>query len=176
MATKGSKQIVIDASVARSAGESVHVVSKACRSFLEEVKLVCHRLVMTPDIRDEWKRHRSRFSATWLSSMTARKKVVRLVAIRNDALRTAIANLQITTKQRAAIMKDLPLVEAALASDLTIASRDDEAHTLLRRAAGEIGLIRGVVWVNPVKEDEGVLWLRAGALASEEKRLGYAVN
>jgi len=71
-----SRRIVVDASVARSAGETSHPDSVLCREFLLAILKICHRVVLTPEIEREWRRHASRFSLRWLASMRSRRKVV----------------------------------------------------------------------------------------------------
>lgn len=73
--TVQSTDIVVDTSVARAAGESDHPVSSACRRFLAVLRDGRIDLVMTDDLRLEWKRHRSTYTATWLVSMFARKRI-----------------------------------------------------------------------------------------------------
>ena len=62
MADKVSKRLVIDASVARAAGgeDATFPISVYCRDFLQAVLDISHRVVMTPDIRDEWNKHQSK--------------------------------------------------------------------------------------------------------------------
>ena len=68
--------LVIDASIAMAAGEtSMHPTSRNCREFLQAVLTVCHRMVLTEPIQEEWTRHESRFARTWRKSMMARKKI-----------------------------------------------------------------------------------------------------
>jgi hypothetical protein len=77
MSSGRSKRLVIDTSIARSAGgpDATYPTSKRCRDFLQDVLAFRHRVVMTADIREEWHRHRSRFARAWLVSMYARKNV-----------------------------------------------------------------------------------------------------
>lgn len=42
-----SKRLVIDACVARSAGETDHPISAACRGYLLDILAICHKIVMT---------------------------------------------------------------------------------------------------------------------------------
>src|SRR3954452_5022187 len=71
-----SRRLVIDASIARAAGDSsTHPTSRNCRDFLLIVLEICHRAVMTAPILEEWNRHQSRFASTWRKSMMARKKL-----------------------------------------------------------------------------------------------------
>ena len=47
MSKQGRRRLVIDAKVARSAGETEHRVSSACWEFLDTTTLFGHRVVMT---------------------------------------------------------------------------------------------------------------------------------
>jgi hypothetical protein len=71
-----SRRIVVDASVARSAGETSHPDSTLCREFLLAMLKICHRVVLTPEIEREWRQHASRFSMRWLATMRSRRKAV----------------------------------------------------------------------------------------------------
>ena len=174
MPGKASAALVIDASIARAAGETEHPVSSGCRSFLQEILKICHRVVMTPEVSAEWKKHRSRFAYGWLASMTARKKVVRPGPVENAGLRQTIHSLELTDSVREAILKDIHLVEAAYATDQAVASLDDTARQYLRQIAEHVKSLRSLVWVNPTKDDEQATdWLRQGAKADEERQLGF---
>jgi hypothetical protein len=50
---KVSKLLVIDASIARSCGapNATFPTSKNCRDFLNAVLTICHRMVLTDDIK-----------------------------------------------------------------------------------------------------------------------------
>ena len=172
--SRGSKRIVIDTSIARSAGKTEHPLSRSCREFLEQVLNICHHVVMTPDIRKEWKKHRSRFTATWLASMTARKKVCVVSPTADVSIVEKLKKAQVAQKDETAILKDVLLIEAALATDSAVASLDEEVRTLLKALSNQWGAIRGVAWVNPTKAgDRSLAWLSSGALPDKERLLGY---
>ena len=174
MPGKASAGLVIDASIARAAGETEHPVSSACRSFLQEILKICHRVVITPEILEEYKEHRSYFTYKWLTSMWAKKKVVRLDAVENAALRQTIHSLELTDSVRDAILKDIHLVGAAFATDHTVASLDETVRGYLRQITASVRSLRSLVWVNPTKDDDHTTdWLRQGANAEEERRLGF---
>jgi hypothetical protein len=174
MPGKASAALVIDASIARAAGQTEHPVSSACRSFLQEALNICHRAVMTPEISQEWKEHRSNFAYRWLASMWARKKVVRLGPVEDAGLRQAIHSLELLDSIRAAILKDIHLAEAAFATGQTVAPLDETVRRHLRQIAGSVRSLRPLVWVNPAKDDEHAIdWLRQGANADEERQLGF---
>ena len=174
MPGRTSVALVIDASIARAAGETEHPVSSACGTFLQEVLKICHKIVMTQEISEEWNEHRSNFAFQWRASMTARKKVVRPGPVENTGLRQAIHSLALLDSIRAAILKDIHLVEAALATGQTVASLDETVRGHLRQISGSVRLLRSLVWVNPAKDDEHATdWLRQGANAEEERQLGF---
>jgi predicted nucleic acid-binding protein len=174
MKLEDSKRLVIDASIARAAGRAEHPISKACRDFLEEVLKICHRVVLTKEIQEEWNRHQSPFTLSWRSSMVARKKVAWLEVAQNDAFRTGIQNFRFSEKERSAVLKDAHLIEAALETDLTVASLDETARGLLRKAAQNVKPLQQVLWVNPTKEEEHTTeWLEGGAEVEQERQLGF---
>jgi hypothetical protein len=174
MPGKTSAALVIDATVACAAGETEHLVSSACRSFLQEVLKICHRVVLTPEISAEYKEHRSYFFHKWLASMWARKKVLRPGPVENAGLRQTIHSLDLTASVREAILKDIHLVEAAFATDHAVASLDDSARRYLRQITEHVRSLRSLVWVNPAKDDEHATdWLRQGANPEEERQLGF---
>ncbi len=172
--SRGSRRIVIDTSIARSAGKTEHPISRSCREFLEQVLNICHHVVMTPDIRKEWKKHSSRFTATWLASMTSRKKVCVVLPTADVSVVEKLKKAQVAQKDEAVILKDVFLVEAALATDSAVASLDEEVRSLRKACTSQWGRIKGVAWVNPSKVDDRPLaWLSSGALPEKERLLGH---
>jgi hypothetical protein len=169
-----SKRLVIDASIAGAAGRTDHPVSKACRDFLEDVRTICHRVVMTREISDEWNRHQSRFAVSWRSSMFARKKVVRAEVAPNEILRTSIQNSGLTENECAAALKDTHLIEASMENDFRVVSLDEAARAIFRKAAPRVVLLRPVLWANPAKEEDRIIeWLEGGAKDEEVRQLGF---
>lgn len=70
------------------------------------------------------------------------------------------------------VMKDVPLMTAALVTDRILASLDEEARRLFRTCAVKVAAIQGIVWLNPALEEEAcVEWLKAGANAEPRRRL-----
>ena len=174
MKSADSKRLVIDASIARAAGRTDHPTSKACRVFLEGVLKICHHVVLTKEISEEWNRHQSNFTLVWRSSMFARKKVARHKVAQNDAFRTRIQNLDFSEKERAAVLKDAHLIEAALETDLVVVSLDETARGLLRKVAQSTKPLKQVLWVNPTHDEEhSIEWLEGGAKGEEARQLGF---
>ncbi|HFD38283.1 MAG TPA: hypothetical protein ENJ31_00310 [Anaerolineae bacterium] len=177
MPSKSRKRLVIDASVARAAGgaEAVDPTSRRCRDFLLAVYKVCHRVVITPAIDREWKRHQSRFARKWRRWMDGQKKVIHPdPAPSYDALYTSVERTAANVKDREAMYKDFCLIEAAMATDRIVVSRDDEARDAFAKASASVGELRTLVWVNPatVEEQEAILWLEQGAPAERSRQLG----
>jgi hypothetical protein len=163
-----SKRLVIDASVLRASGESVHPVSRACREFLEHVRDICHRAVVTEAILNEWRRHQSKFASRWRLSMYASRKIVKIQIAPDRSMRRRLQRQGLTLAEKDAMLKDVHLIEAALAADKIVASLDDEARRLFNVAE-----LNTVVWVNPVAHHEDCLtWLADGAEPAERWLLG----
>jgi len=175
MSPKTSRRLVIDTSVAHASGgeEAIYPTSKNCRDFLKTVLTVCHQIVMTPDIFDEWKKHQSKFARSWLVSMRARKKVNRHGNPVDIKLREKINKLSISEKNRQAMLKDIHLIEAAGVADQTVISLDETVRGLYHSASARIGLFKNIIWVNPDKIDEqSFLWLKNGAKPEKKRLLG----
>ena len=175
MAKRASRRLVIDASVVHAAGPegATFPTSKNCRDFLKAVLTICHHVVMTPDIGEEWKKHLSRFSRKWLVSMEARKKVYRAPgSVIDDELREKMSDAASSDNERDALSKDTLLIEAALATDCAIAALDDAAFRGFRKAANSVRKIRRIVWVNPNETDErAIAWLEQGARIERTRQL-----
>ncbi len=178
MVAKGtSKRLVIDASVARSAGDegATYPTSVHCRDFLLAVLDICHILVMTPDIKEEWNNHQSRFARKWRSKMVAKGKFEFLDIPINEELWNKIDEIAGSNRQRAEMFKDLRLLEAAIATDKTVISLDDNtARTFFSKAASQVDELKDIVWVNPdkIEEEKPIEWLRDGAKHEPERLLG----
>ena len=175
MRTVGSKRLVIDTDVAQASGseEAIHPRAKHCRDFLQEVLSLGHSVVMTPEISNEWKRHRSGFARRWRVSMDARKKVYRVNAPANEELRDEIEKTAVHENEIEVMQKDFHLLEAAWTTDQTIISLEEIIRQLFARAAQGVGEIRDIVWVNPehTEEEEPLVWLQNGAPPEDHRQL-----
>ncbi|MEP0858722.1 hypothetical protein [Trichocoleus sp. DQ-U1] len=171
-----SKRLVIDASVARSSGreEATCPTSVNCRDFLLAVLNICHKVVMTPDIRNEWDKHQSGFARKWRAQMVARKKFEYLDIPINNELWEKVETFAPTDKQRGEMIKDLHLIEAAIATDKIVISLDDNtARCFFSRASVQVDELKDIVWVNPDKteEEKPIEWLENGAEPESDRLL-----
>ena len=182
MTEKISKRLVIDASIARSAGQedATYPRSVRCRDFLQAVLEISHRVVMTPDIKKEWDKHQSRFAKKWLRQMVAKKKLYACDITLDDELWTQIESHAKTDKDREAMEKDLLLIEAAIATDKIVISLDEKVKELFIKAAAEIERLKQVAWVNPdvenTEEKGAIAWLKNGAEIESQYLLGGQEN
>ena len=175
MQSKKLKRLVVDASVAKAAGgeDATASVSINCTEFLETFRDECtHHIVMTSEISEEWNKRPSNFAATWLKSMIARKRFNYVKPAVNKALNDKIEETATSEKALKDMRKDFRLLEAALATDQAITSRDETVRQHFTRAAQSVDEIQDIVWVNPEFTAEQPLpWLRNGAPPEAHRKL-----
>jgi len=144
------RSLVVDASVARSAGLTEHAASKACRETMTVILEICHRFVKTDEIWAEWKKHRSRFAQKWRGAMVARKKM--FVPAAKELDHSIVENVSfegMSDTDQEAVRKDLPLLKAAFAADRVIVTRDDKLPKVLRKYPQWQKVARLIRWINP---------------------------
>jgi hypothetical protein len=170
--------LVIDASIARAAGslDSKHPIGVLCRDFLMRVRSVCHRIAWTEPIKLEWDKHASVFASQWRVSMLnldkRREKLRRLKDAPSSEIRESIQKQCTDGEILAILLKDCHLIEAALETDLRVASLDEQVRRHLAALAAAVETLRPIIWVNPaVAEEEAVEWLEKGAPAEKKRRL-----
>lgn len=171
--SKMSRRIVIDASVARAAGETEHPTSQRCRLFLLDVLTICHRVVLSEDIMREWNKHASRYSVKWLRAMRKRGKVIKVTPDAFDLFERILATADWSAKDIAAMEKDMLLPLAALATDHLVASGDNRVRDRFAMAAADVAELGGITWINPATAaDHCGTWLHGGARHDAEHTLG----
>ncbi|MHB8598207.1 MAG: hypothetical protein ACYDER_15500 [Ktedonobacteraceae bacterium] len=196
---QNSKRIVVDTDIASSAaGELAYDARpKQCRDFLNAVKDNRHSLVITEAIHEEWQKHQSNFTRTWLKSMYARRLVSHIEAPADGRLRLKVkqaasiqtkmeqaVSIQMKMEQEASIqnkqdamLKDVHLLEAALQTDNIVASLDETVRQYFHKATSTIVVLKRITWVNPCKDEETAIeWLEHGAEQEKERCLGYNIG
>lgn len=175
---KRAWRLVVDASVATAAGRktATEPVSTRCRDFLEALRLETGcSVVMPPKLREEWEEHQSLFARRWLTAMVSRRRVISEDVGPSSRVRREIERAAATKKSEVeALRKDFHLIEAAIATDRTVVSRDESVKRLFKAAAPAVAAIQKVVWVNPaVPAERPIEWLVKGARAESARTLGY---
>ena len=168
-----SRVLVIDASIARAAGEvSMHPTSRDCREFLQTVLKVCHRMAMTEDIQAEWNKHQSRFARAWRTSMVARKKIEFVEVAPHLSLERRIERAVVDTYLAAIVDKDRRLIEAAMVTEQRVISLDDHVRRHLQDHIAKLPEAHSICWVNPcIPDEQAVAWLEAGAPVERPRML-----
>jgi predicted nucleic acid-binding protein len=149
----GRKYLVIDACVARSAGETQHPVSSACRDFLDYVLEFCHNAVASEELMAEWKHHQSRFTRKWRFSMAARRKPLRTI----ETQPLSVDFSRFSEKAAKAIEKDLFLLETAMAADKIIVTLDQALYDALGTVKHGEKLRKALKWHDPIKSSQSEL-------------------
>ena len=175
MRSRDSKRLVIDTDVAQASGDEDATDPRAinCRDFLKEVRSQDHRVVMTREISDEWKRHQSRFALEWRVSMDARRKIDRINPPEYADIQAKVTNTASEEDKIEVMEKDFHLLQAALATDQTIISLDETIRELFKRASQSVGEIRDIIWINPDRtaEEHPIAWLQNGAPREPHRQL-----
>ncbi|RYY20435.1 MAG: hypothetical protein EOO36_03310 [Cytophagaceae bacterium] len=155
---------MVDTNVARSASESQHPVSDACRQVLEAIMTNQHRVVLSATQYWEWQKHQSGYAKAWLTRMMGKKLHVVLTPEPDSGLADSIHKLECTGKARAEMLKDVHLLESALATDHAVVSQETNVLGLFITHAQPLRIPRPVAWVNPIENTPTCTsWLEAGA-------------
>ncbi|KKK74441.1 hypothetical protein LCGC14_2883750, partial [marine sediment metagenome] len=68
------------------------------------------------------------------------------------------------------MLKDRPIMEAAIDTDKRIVSFDDKARNAFARTSLRISELKKISWVDPSKKENAIDWLKNGA-KNEKHRL-----
>ena len=175
MTKRPSKILVIDAAVLRSAGVSDKSDQRSarCREFLLGMRRICHKAILTPEIKQEWDKHQSSFSKEWRVSMTNLQKIVQKRIENDEVLREAINEASPDQHIARILIKDVRLIEGAIAADLIVISLDDTARQHFSNASIQIYELKHICWINPnVKSNQYIKWMEEGARPLEAHKLG----
>jgi hypothetical protein len=110
-----SKRLVVDASIARSAGagKRENPFSSPSRAALNAIE-GHHEVVFSEECFEEWRRHEKDFARRWRRRMVGGKRVIFLTEIIDESLRESLAGSVEFISEKRAVLKDAHLVEAAL--------------------------------------------------------------
>lgn len=169
------RSLVVDASVARRAGNvmTLGALSLLCRDVLVEIERHEHRVVISDDIRREWKAQASKYSWLWITNMISRNRHAAVDPSVDEELRKVIDALPEDDRQAA--RKDLLLTEAALDSDYRVISLDRAMREILHRVAQDLPKIGAIHWVDP-ERDQCLPWIIAGGPDDSDLQISKAVR
>lgn len=180
MPSSDFKRIVVNASVACAAGgvNAKATESISCTEFLETFRdKTPHHVIMTPELLKEWQDHQSNYAATWLSNMIS---IDRFDFIELPEAKTFSNEIEATAtlqKDINNLLKDLHLIQAALKTDMTVISLDENIRSLFAKASKQVDAIKNIIWVNPNHTAEHPIeWLEKGAPPENHRLLStYSV-
>jgi len=103
--------------------------------------------------------------------MVARKKMCFMEVAHDATLLQRTVGTATSASQVAIVRDDFHLIEAAVATDYTVVSLDDNARAAFRTAVASVKEFKDVVWANP-DSDTAVKWLENGAKPDKQYLLG----
>jgi hypothetical protein len=122
----------------------------------------------------EWNRHQSDFARQWRAGMERRGRVELVIPKLNADTAHSILATARDEGCRNILEDDMHLLEAALATDRTVASLDDRARNHFAYASVTVQDIADVCWVNPGSAEERLTkWLSAGAKPEAHRMLSW---
>lgn len=143
-----------------------------CERFLESVREICHQVVVTGPIEEEWDNHSSRWALIWRREMEDSKKLLTPEVCQDPELRTEVRALVASSSQITTYLEDdAHLVEACREGDLIVASGDKRARRGFASCVSSVDWLGEIVWVNPATDSSLVDWLKRGAPSEESRRL-----
>ena len=172
---KRVKKIVIDASVARAAGNtSLHPASKGCREALLSIDASKLVVIIGGNLKEEWNKHQSKFSKSWLISVIARGRFFPINPLPQcHQLRACISKTASDEKSETAMNKDVHLLELALCSDHIVLALDEVVRTHFKALSAHHTPLKFVMWANPSQQIDNVpIWLKKGAPNNKYLMLG----
>ena len=159
-----ARRLVVDTNVAYAASTSQHPVADACRQALDAMQAARHCVVLSETQQMEWRKHKSPYARLWLTQMLKRKLYWVLKPEPDTGLLARLVELKCTAEVRAAMQKDLHLLENALATDHAVLSLETRVLALFCLHAVGLAVPRPVAWVSPAADAPAcVAWLQAGA-------------
>ena len=133
-----------------------------CRDALEAI-LDAHYVAICDQWTEEWNLHQSPASLTWRTRMAERRRF-RFVPVQGtDSPVWKAIEPVINVNQRELVVKDVFLVEMAVATDERVVSCDRRVRDALREAKLCPPAVARVHWVSPRHDDGVVDWLKNGA-------------
>lgn len=145
-----ARRLVVDTDVGHAAGSSNDPIAAACSAVLARIYQGGFTVLMTPEMNAEWKRHESGYTKDWRLRMEVKDRILYQSLPPNQRLRETLEAVPLTPAQRAILDKDIHLLEAAMAADHPVISKDEKVRRVLCVCCSRIPELETIVWVNPV--------------------------
>lgn len=171
------ENIVIDADIMRAASISEMPPASHAMRALEAIRNGTHKMAWSTPLVAEYKKHESRYSATWRASMLAQKRHQFWEHKDDPELRKSLvaAQPEQATAQEIAVLKDAHLLELANATNGRIVSKDATAKNLFRRACPVLGRYRTTLWGDLTHSPDDVIqWIKDGCVDRADFRLCHS--
>jgi hypothetical protein len=161
MTLKKTKNFVVDADVAAACSENEY--GKICLDFLFNMRHICHKIVITKKLNNEWKKHASKIANEWLTSMKSKGKIIVIDESSLESIEEKINNSISNEGIKNIMLKDSHLVSTALKADKIIVSLDKKARNHFSKLGESIPELSKIYWVNPNNGEDAIQWLKDGA-------------
>lgn len=123
-----------------------------------------HYAVLSATQFQEWQKHQSKYAKGWLVRMKAKKLWHVLAPEPDSGLAARAKKIACTEEVRQEILKDLHLLENALATDKVVLSMETNVFRLFSEHKKVLKVPEPVAWVNPTDDIDACLkWIEAGA-------------
>ena len=157
---------MIDADILFSASRGDSECAKRSRVLLDRILSICHSIVLTAKIWEEYKTYASVHSLRWLYKMNKEDgKIIAEGSIRLQrvrGIRQAISTCGLSQDIKNKMIDDAHLIDAAFASDNIVLSMD-HVITHFRTLSATVTRLSSIIWVNPEDDFEKCLkWLEDG--------------
>jgi hypothetical protein len=128
---------------------------------------------MNGHLRTEWAVHQRVEATRFVAYMRSRGRLVDVGDEEHSGLRTWISSQpRLDQGTKAEMLKDVPVLEAAIAAHRIIVSCDGRARNCFASACIYVTTIGNIVWVSPIlDEDDAQTWLQEGATDENGRRL-----
>jgi len=178
MSSGHSKQIVIDANIAQGSSNDrmfnpvlgdAGAQSRQCLQAIWDEK---HVAVFGRSLLSEWDRHASSYARRWLRNMEQKSRVVLEDGERFAELAISACACLSTAGEKAALVKDLHLIQSALATGQLILSNEVRFPRYVALACAAVQELATLYYANPTVEgDRCRLWIKAGAEKNADRRI-----
>ncbi|MFG1899261.1 hypothetical protein [Micromonospora carbonacea] len=136
--------------------------SRQARNALDEIIVNRIQVLFPPSISDEWKKHASGYAIRWRAMMTSRGLAKNVKDKKSILLRKTIRMALPDVSDTQALLKDVHLLEAAVAYACGILSSDNRSGRLAGVVSEHFDALKRVQWVSPHFDPDGCChWLKS---------------